>query len=430
VLNLDSFKRYFANTAWLMLERVVRVIATLFITIYLARYLGPEQFGIFNYAISFVGLFSILAIFVSDDIVIREIIKQSTHENYILGAAFFLRFIGSILVFILTISIHYYFFYNPYNNVMTLISILAIGQIFQSIYIIIPLFYAKIKAKFVVQAQIIQLVIGSLIKLYFIFIHAPLSWFAWAIFFDNFLLAIILYLFYRQQGGIISHWYSNFLFIKYLALESVPLVLSGVLTAIYMRIDQVMIGRLLNNTEVGYYAAAVRISEAWYFIPIIISTSLFPVILNMRKNNIERYYENLERLYKLLCGLSWVSALSILFLSDYLIYFIYGVNYASSSDVLVIHIWTGFFVSLGIASGKALIAENLLSLVFFRTVIGAILNILLNSIFIPLYGILGAAWATLISQIIVSFLYDAYDSRTHRMFKMKLHALIWPFPRI
>lgn len=412
-----------------MAERIVRMATVLLVTICLARYLGPERFGLFHYALSFVGLFSIFAVFVSDEIVVRELIDDPGEENHILGSAFFLRLCGSLFAFFLSLSIHF-LVVGPDNTLCVLISILAIAQCFQALHVIRPFFHARVQAKFVAQAQLFQLCIGTLAKLYLIIIHAPLVWFAWAIFFDNFLLAVPLYFFYRQQDHAVFDWHLNRPLLKYLGLKSLPLLLSGIVTAFYMRIDQVMIGRLLDNTAVGYYAAAVRLSESWYFIPMVISVSLFPALLNTRKNDLKLYYEYLSNLYKLVSALSWISALCIMLLCDYIIILIYGASYTPAGSVLMIHIWGGFFVALGVASGKALIAENLMPLLFYRTLSGAIINVMLNIILIPSYGIVGAALATLIAQITAALLYDAFDPRTRKMFKMKWQAMIWPFPHI
>jgi O-antigen/teichoic acid export membrane protein len=169
-----------------------------------------------------------------------------------------------------------------------------------------------------------------------------------------------------------------------------------------MKIDQIMIMDLLNSRAVGEYAAAVKISEAWYFIPTIIMTSLFPAILSA-KNDHEKFTNRLKLIFKLMIIISLAISIPMTFLSKYLIILLYGNSYEPSGDVLMIHIWSSIFVFIGVANSKWFIAENLQKYYILNTTIGAILNIVLNYLFIPKYGIIAAAWATLISQFFAAY---------------------------
>jgi O-antigen/teichoic acid export membrane protein len=194
--------------------------------------------------------------------------------------------------------------------------------------------------------------------------------------------------------------------------DSWPLILSGMVIAIYMRIDQVMIKEMLGSESVGQYAAAVRISEAWYFIPMVIASSVFPAIINAKKISEELYYARLQQLYSFMVWLSIAIALPMTLLSDWVVHLLYGNQYQQAGNVLMIHIWSGVFVFLGVASGKWLLNENLQIFSTINTSIGAILNIFLNYIFIPKFGIEGAAWATLISYCVAAYLGLAFFKKT------------------
>jgi len=146
--------------------------------------------------------------------------------------------------------------------------------------------------------------------------------------------------------------------------DSWPLILSSMVIAIYMKIDQVMIKEMLDAEAVGNYAAAVRLSEAWYFIPMVISSSLFPAIINAKKISEKLYYDRLQKLYNLMVWMAISIALPMTFLSDWIVNLLYGAKYSEAGDVLMIHIWAGVFVFLGVASGKWFVAENLQLLSF------------------------------------------------------------------
>ena len=170
-----------------------------------------------------------------------------------------------------------------------------------------------------------------------------------------------------------------------------------------MKIDQVMIKEMMNAEAVGQYAAAVRLSEAWYFIPMVIASSLFPAIINAKKQSKELYYARMQKLYDLMVWMAIAIALPMTFLSDWIVALLYGEQYNEAGSVLMIHIWAGIFVFLGVASGKWFLTENLQIFSTINTTIGAIVNILLNYILIKNIGIEGAAWATLISYFIAAY---------------------------
>ncbi len=206
--------------------------------------------------------------------------------------------------------------------------------------------------------------------------------------------------------------------------DSWPLILSGIVVSIYIKIDQVMIKEMMSTESVGQYAAAVRLSEAWYFIPIVIASSLFPAIINAKKNSEELYHARLQKLYDLMVLVAIAIALPMTFLSDWIVGLIYGEQYNQAGSVLMIHIWAGVFVFLGVVSGKWFTAENLQMLSFWRTFYGMLTNVILNLILIPKHGIQGAATATIVANLVAAFVFDYFNKVTRPVFYMKLNALI------
>ena len=184
-----------------------------------------------------------------------------------------------------------------------------------------------------------------------------------------------------------------------------------------------MIKIMLNNESVGIYSAAVNLSEAWYFIPMAISTSVFPAIINAKKLSDKHYYKRLQNLYDLMVLLAVAIALPTTFFSSWIVGGFYGDKYLRASGALSIHIWSGVFVFLGVASGKWLLAENLLKISFYRTFLGASGNVILNLILIPIFQLNGAAVATLIANFLAAYFFDAVNLKTRRTFVMKTKSL-------
>ena len=409
-----GFRRYFANTSWMFAEQLLRMVAGLLVGIWVARYLGPEQFGVFSYAIAFASLFSSIAKLGLDGIVVRDLVREPEQRDRYLGTAFWLK-LGGAAVMLGAVALATQL--TSSDRLINLyILIIASGAIFQSFEVVDFYFQSKVLSKFVSICKMTQLLLSSLLKLYFIFTGADLIWFVLVTLVDQLSLALSLYLAYRNQklGSFYRHF--DMKTAKQLLKDSWPLIFSGLVIMIYMRIDQIMIKEMLGEREVGLYSAAVRLSEVWYFIPAIITTSLFPSIINAKKISEKLYYTRLQRLYTLMVWLAIAIALPMTFLSGWLVTLLYGAAYSEAGKVLMINIWAGVFVFIGVASSKWFISEGLQKYLTINTVVGAIVNILLNLFLIPKYGIYGAAIATVISQALASYFMNLIFKRTRLNF--------------
>ena len=398
----QGFMRYFQNTSWLMGEKILRMFVGLFVGIWVARYLGPEQFGLLSYAQSFVSLFTAITTLGLDGIVVRELVKDETQRDVLLGTAFGLKLIGAIFILpVLAVAVQ---FTNNDDYTNLLVFIIASATIFQSFNVIDFYYQSKVLSKYVALANSISFGFSSLIKILLLVNHAPLIAFALIIVVDVFLLALGFIYFYKKTSQLkLFSWSFKCSMAKSLLKDSWPLIFSSLVISVSMRIDQVMIKEMLGIGAVGQYAAAVRISEAWYFIPIVIISSLFPAIINTKKIGAELYSARLQRLYRLMIWLAVGIALPMTLLSDWLVIFLYGVDYVQAGIVLMIHIWAGVFAFLGAASEKWLLAENLQKYHMINTFIGTFINIVLNYFLIEIFGIQGAAYSTLVAYSVVVY---------------------------
>jgi O-antigen/teichoic acid export membrane protein len=397
------------------------MVVGLFVGVWIARYLGPEQFGLFSYAQSFVGLFTAIATLGLDGIVVRELVKDENRKDELIGTAFWLKVMGAILTLIILAIATNFTSNDTYTNI--LVFIIASATVFQSFNVIDFYFQSKVMSKYVVYANIISLLFSSVIKVTLLLNNAPLEAFAWVVLFDSIVLACGFIYFYIKTNLTLLKWEFNKKEAFDLLKDSWPLILSGLVVSVYMKIDQVMIKEMLNVEAVGQYAAAVRLSEAWYFIPVIASASLFPAIINAKKINKLIYYERLQSLYDFMVIIAIAVAIPVTFFAESIINILYGHEFSESSTVLIIHIWTGVFVFLTVSSGKFLIAENMVMKTFYRNISAMLLNIILNIYLIEYYGIQGAAIATLVSWVISGYIYDFFDKDIRFMFIQKTKAL-------
>ena len=398
-------------------EQVLRIIAGLFVGIYVARYLGPEQFGVYSYAAAFVALFGTIARLGLDGIVVRDLVNHPQERDVYLGTAFWLKLIGAFVTLgLLAIAVQF-----TSNDATTnlYIFIIASGLIFQSFDVVDFHFQSKVLSKYVSIAKLVQLALSSVLKLYFILTQADLFWFVLVSLVDQITLALSLaFAYWRQKIG--SFFLSfNLGAAKTMLRNAWPLILSGIAISLYMRIDQIMIKEMLGEREVGLYSAAIRLSEAWYFVPVIITTSLFPAIVNAKKISQELYNKRLQRLYFIMFYFAVVVALPVTFMAESIVVTLYGTHYQDAGIVLTVHIWAGVFVGLGVVNGQWFLAENLQQLATLNTLIGAAANVILNYFLIPIYGITGAAFATFasygVSAYLTLFLYKKTRGRFYEI---------------
>jgi PST family polysaccharide transporter len=415
------------NTSWLIADKMVRMGIGLLVGVWLARYLGPEQFGILNYATAFFALFSAVATLGLDEIVVRDIVRATDPDNEILGTSFVLKFVGGFAAFALAVVA--VLFIRPTDALtQTLVMVIAFGSVFQAFDVIDFWFQSQVQSKYVVYAKNAAFLLISLVKAVMIMTKASLVSFAWAGVAEIVVGSIGLVVVYRSNGYVLSAWRSSFRLAKKLLHASWPLIFSGIIVMIYIRIDQVMIGEMIGNGGVGVYSAAVRLTEVWYVFPTAICSSLFPLIVNAKKTDEALYYRHLQKLYVLMFWLSLVVAIFISIYAGRLVTFIFGKQYIGATMALSINCWAGIFIFSGLVSNLWYLIENLSHYALYRHLLGALVNVSLNLVLIPRYGINGAAIATLITQFVTSYLFDALNRRTRGLFIIKTRTFLLFLP--
>ena len=407
--NHKGFIKYFANTSWLFFERIFRMTLGLFIGVWVARYLGPEKFGLFSYVQSIVGIFIALAALGLDEIVIRELVNNEEQKDVLLGTAFGLKIIGSIPMLILLGVAVQFTSNDQHTNV--LIFIVASSVIFQSFNVIDFYFQSKVLSKYIVYANIITLTISSVIKIILILTNAKLIAFATVIAFDSFTLACGYIYFYYFNTLSIRSWRFDKQTAKRLLHDSWPLILSSLVLMIHARIDQVMIKEMIGNEEVGYYSVSLRLIELFGFIPMMLKSSVTPAFVSIRDNK-ELYNFRFLNYYRLSFLLFLVTATPIYFFSEQIVILFFGVEYQRAGFLLALFSTRLFFTNFGVARGVFILSENLFMYSLVTMIIGTISNIMLNLVLIPLYQGIGAIIATMISFSITQFIIDTVYKKT------------------
>lgn len=396
-----------SNTGWLFGDKVLRMGIGLLVGVWIARYLGPVQFGLLNYAVAVVTLFGAVASVGLNGIVVRDLLNQPEAAQDTLGSSFVLQLLGGLIacgLAVFTISL-----LRPDDALVKLmVTVLGFALIFKASDVARYWFESQVESRYVVWVENGIFLLLAALKIALVLGGAPLMSFVWIAFAEALLVSVGLLVVYARRGGRLAAWRVRASRIKCLFADSWPLILSGLAVMIYMRIDQIMLGQMLDNKAVGIYSAAVRISEVWYFIPLAIASSAFPAIAAAKQGDEKQYEYLLRRLYQTMLLVSVCVALLIGFSSDWLVAILFGDQYGEAGGALSVLVWAGVFVSLGVASSQALLVNGLQKLSLYRTAIGCVLNVALNLVLIPSYGVVGSAWATLVSYFAATFLVVAF----------------------
>jgi PST family polysaccharide transporter len=417
-----GFRKIIGNTGWLLFDRVVRMGLGVFVGVWVARYLGPTQFGSLNFAISFVALFGTLTTFGLENIILREIVLDISKAPEILGTSFALRVCGSVIAPILTIiTIH---FVQPDDHVAVfLVSLLSVGLFFQAFDTIDLYFQSQVQSRLSVWAKNSAFLLMAGVRVTLIRLGAPLWTFAAAQVIELAIGAVGLIVAYTWSGGVLTRWRASRRRAIELLSQSWPVILSGMAIMIYMRIDMVMLKVMQGDRAAGIYAAATRVSEVWYFIPTAIVSSVSPSIIRARDNRVV-YYARIAKLFSLMTLIAVVIGSIIALGSRAIIHLLYSDAFEAAAPVLAIHVWASVFVFLGVAQAPWDFSENLLKLGFYRTLSGAVSNVLLNLVLVPRYSAVGAAVATVVSYALSSVVANAFNSSTRPIFYLQMRSFI------
>ena len=370
----------------------------LIVTIWLARRFGPETFGTWNYAMAFAALFGAFASLGLDSVVVRELIRDEPNAGAILGTAAALRLGGGILALIGSVLAISWSRSGQWLPIL-LVTLNAAAFVFQSSQVVDYHFQARMHSRPAVVAVNAAFLITSVGRLALLAVKAPIEWFGVLLVAEAAIAAALLVTAYRADVAARQRWRFDKRVARALMAQSWPLLLSGLAVMVYMRLDQVMLASLAGDKAVGQFSAALRIAEVWYFIPMAIVTAAFPVMMKKKAEGRDTYERYLQRLYD---GMAWLGigvAIATTLSAPWILPLLYGSEFSQTPAILAVQIWAGVAVAMSFVHGKWLLSEGLQNYGLIYTLAGACVNIALNIILIPRLGAIGAAWATLATQI-------------------------------
>ncbi len=388
--------RLFANLNWLFADRLLRLVGGLIVGVWIARYLGPEQFGMLNYALAFVALFGAVAKLGIDQVVVRDLSNAPEKQGAILGTIFALKLVAGMIAMILVIPAAFAAQHGDWSFVV-LVAVVAAGMIFNALDAYDLYYQAHVLSRYVVYARSASFMLLSAVRVALILGEYPLVYFAAAATLEIALGGLVMVWIYRRKHATEQKWHFHRETMVSLLKDGWPLIVSSALIVIHTRIDQVMIGQMLGNAEVGVYSAAIRLSESWLFVPLIIVQTVMPYLMKLRETNPVYYQARLLQLYSLMFWLGALAAGATILFGEFFVVLLFGEEYRAAYMPLVLTIWTGIFISQAVARGVWMVGENMQGYRLANNLVAVPLNIVLNWVLIPAYGVVGASMSSLIS---------------------------------
>lgn len=388
--------RVFNNAIWIILCKIVQAVLALVVSMLSARYLGPHNFGTISYAASVVAFVVPIMNLGITNILVQEIIDNKDREGETLGTTIMLSVISSIFCMMGVTAFGYLANPGEYTTIIVC-ALYSIMLIFQATEMIQYWFQAKLLSKYTSIVMLIAYAVVSIYKITLLILKTSVYWFAVSNAFDYMLVSIGIFICYKRFGG--QKLKFSFKTAKRLFSRGKYYIVSSMMVTIFAQTDKIMLKAMINETAVGYYSAAVTCAGMTSFIFTAIIDSMRPEICEKKLFDENKYKSNLSTLYSIIIYFALFQSLGITLFSRWIIIILYGKDYMPAVSALRIVVWYTTFSYLGAVRNIWILAERKHQYLWIINLSGALANIVLNYILIPVWGVNGAAFASLVTQI-------------------------------
>ena len=420
-----GLRRATRSIGWLGLEQAVRMLTGLAVGIYVARHLGPDGYGVIGYATALMLVGSALSRMGLAEIVTRDLVRDPAACDLVLGSAFLLRLWGGLLAYgaLLLYGLH------AAMDSQTRLAVLIIGAgvLAQPFDMAGAWFHARQRLAYTALARLTGVLVTAALRIGFVATDKPLLWFAWPVVAEIAIGAALILAAYTRVAGNPLRWRAGWRTLRALLAAALPLTLAIATNELSLRLPQVLLMHWATTADVGYYAAATRLSEALYLLPVIACTALFPAVVRAHASGPQVYARRMEALYGVLLWGGLAVALPLSLLAPWLIRQLFGADYAPAAEVLSIHAWSLPLVGLGVARARTLIAEGLTRFNLIAAAVTLTCSLLLAWWLIPAFGAVGAAWAGVLPRLIGAVAINFLFAPTRPQGVVMLRALWFPW---
>ena len=418
-------RRVANNSIWMLAERLLRYLIGFLIGIWIARYLGVEQYGLLSYASAFVSIFEWLSILGLDPAVVRELVDDPLRRDEALGSLLALRFAGGVLMVVaIALALPAIDPADPRARVM--IVMISFAQLLVACDSLDCWFQATLTSRYAAFARIVVVMALAAVRVVLIWLQAPIEAFACAILVEAALAAGGMVIVYRTAGGAPARLQPSCAGMRSLLANGWPLVAAAAATSFYQRVDHVMIGELAGYGAVGAYSVAVRFVEVTYLAPAVLLAAAFPALIIARTSDQSLFSNRVQAMFDVsvwvavvLAGVLWMFGASVISL-------LFGASFAEAGKVLAVLAWMPLLAFTSMVRARVLMAENVLRAVLAIEVAICVLNVVGNVLLIPRWGAPGAACAALASAALAPLLIAPFSVEVRRCNRALLLALVAP----
>lgn len=418
-------KKVFRNVFFSFTDKIMVFLFNMIISVIAARYLGAADYGKYTYFIVIYSFVSSFSAFGMEQIVTKELAVSKNRQRTILCAAIIVSFIASCLTELGIILLQVITGFLTWMEVIALgiICFINISSVFR--YYLTAIYHMGN----IVKVKNVLLLMVIIIDVIFMAVGAPV---------ESFILAFALkeccamgasfiaFIMSKEKDKLLNQdLFPNdiFFMVKKLVRLCFPLLLSGLSVIIYLKIDQVMIKDMLGEKQLGIYSAGIKLVEVFFNIPMAVVTGLLPYFAEKYVKEPKEFWKQYERLTSVLFFVTYVAVIIVLIFGKWIIYILYGAEYTESASILAIYAWSMIPVSMGCIRSVYLSIREYSFLSFIYSIVSSGINILINILWIPVFGIKGAAAASVISYFFQGFLFTLFSSKTRRIAKMQFRSL-------
>ena len=395
-------RQVFNNAKWIIVCKIVQSILQLIIGMISARYLGPSNYGLINYAASIVAFALPIMKLGLDAILVHELVESPEREGEIMGTSLLLNVISGI-VCIGGVSLFSWLANMGERETIIVCILYSFSILFAALEMIQYWFQYKLLSKYSSVIMLVAYVIVSAYKIYLLATAKNVYWFSLSHSVEYGLIGILLIIYYKKNsGGALSF---SWVRAKKMLSKSKHYILAALMVVIIQNTDHIMLTSMVDKAENGYYSAAITSAGVAQFVFTAIIDSFRPLILSSKKNDNNEYENNISRLYGIIIYLSIAQSLMFTIFAPIIIKLLYGDAYTAAVPVLQILTWYRAFSFMGTVRNIWLLAEDKQKFLPFINIVGVVMNIVLNACLIPVWGACGAAFASLVTQVVMNFVF-------------------------
>ncbi len=416
---------YIKNIFWIFFEQFVKFLSLFLVNIYIARYLGPESFGLLSFSVGLVAIVIAASKLGLESILVRELVTCNDDRKGIIYTCFCMIMIASCVSVSLLLTILYVL--NVPERTLLYVAILCLGALPQAFLVIEFDFQSQFKAFFSSLAKSTALLISAIVKLLIVYYDCGLLYIAIATSIEFFIIAIFLVIFDSKFNGRLFFKGTSFNFdtCRRILKSCVPMVASSVTTVLFMRMDQIILKIVHGDHAAGIYSAMSRIYEMWVMVTVVFCTAILPVLVKHKNESEEKFQSILVLIFRCVFMLTMIFSCIVSIYNKEITLLVYGESFLDGAIVLSILMWSSIFAALGSVTMRYFTVENFEKKIMRRAVFGLVVNLFLNILLIPSYGGLGAALSTLISLCLANYIIDYFDKDLKELSAIKNKAIFF-----